>query len=140
DRFEDEVVGGLDPFAPDRLVLTDGLADNGVANERSTLDGPGFEPVRTPQLLGEDDAKRADRTRKIKLFPDHRPFFVATLSDRTWRRRDLRRPDRVEVGHEPGHSLRRRGDQALMPVADSHTLTGTPRPAVPRASWTFLSW
>lgn len=45
--FEDEVVAGRDPVAPDRLVLTERLAVDGVSNQRSTVNRPHLEPVLT---------------------------------------------------------------------------------------------
>ena len=41
-------MGRLDPVAPDRLVFIEGLANDGVANERSAVDWLRFEPVLAP--------------------------------------------------------------------------------------------
>jgi hypothetical protein len=38
-RLEDEIVDGLDPVAPDRLEPADGIALDGVSNQRSAVDG-----------------------------------------------------------------------------------------------------
>jgi hypothetical protein len=119
-RLEDEVMDGLEGVMPDRRALTDGLAIERVPNKGPTLDGLPLEPVLTRQPVRVDDAKGAERPRTLELLPNHRPRLVQTVSQRTWRRRDLGRPDRVEVQDEPSQLLRRRGDDALVTLADPH--------------------
>src|SRR4029450_6472925 len=88
-----------------------------------TLAGVPLEPMRPPQLLGGCHSKRADRTRAVAFLPHHRALLVATVSQRTRRRPELRRPNRVEGRDEFGHSLQRRRDHALVLVADPHRIT-----------------
>src|SRR6266851_7922415 len=97
----------LDPLMPNRLVLPDRAALDGVANNRRAFGKLQLEPVLELELIRPDHPERTGGARAIELFPEHRSGVVQTVSLQPGSRSDLRRPDTIEVREEWSDALRR---------------------------------
>src|SRR6266498_3108882 len=115
-----QVMKRLHPLTPDRLVLPDRPALDGVANNRRAFCKLQLEPVLGLQRIRPDDPEGTRGTRAIELFPEHQSGVVQTLSLQPRSRSDLRRPDTVEVRDECSDPLWRRRDNPLVAVPDLH--------------------
>src|SRR5258708_32721067 len=118
--LQHDVVSGLAPIAPDLFVLTEGFAVDGVANESAAGDAFEFEPMLDLKLVGAHNAEGPRRTGPVVLLPEHWRRLIEALTLRARRRRDLPRPNPVEVGDERRDLLRRRSDRAIVRVTHLH--------------------
>src|SRR6266511_3865219 len=80
ESLKDQVVKRLDPLTPDRLILPDRPALDGVANNRPALDRLQLKPVLCLQPIRPDDPEGTRGTRTIELLPQHQPGVVQTTS------------------------------------------------------------
>src|SRR5260370_34942532 len=72
------------------------------------------------KLVGAHNAEGPRRSGPVVLLPEHWRRLIEALTLRARRRRDLPRPNPVEVGDERRDLLRRRSDRAFVPVTDLH--------------------